>query len=94
MEPRCVLGRRACRVLAALGVVERLGAPALLAADEVDGAAVDEREDPGRRLRPLGGERAAVRQTVRNASCTASSASRSSRSTRKASPKAVRPTRS
>ena len=36
--------------------LEGLGAPALLAADEIDRAAVDERQQPRARLRPLRGE--------------------------------------
>jgi hypothetical protein len=37
-------------------VLERVGAPALLAADEIDRAPVDEREDPRARLPALGHE--------------------------------------
>ena len=49
-----VAGARSARAV----VVERVGAPALLAADDVDGAPVDERQDPRARLRALGAERA------------------------------------
>ena len=57
-EPGLLLGR-ACRVgrLLPLHDVQRLGAAALLAAHDVDRATVDERHDPGARLRPLGAER-------------------------------------
>ena len=54
-QPRRLLRRALGRLGRAL---ERLGAPALLAPDEVDRAPVDERQDPGRRLRALGDERA------------------------------------
>ena len=83
-QPRLLVGRLAG---GRRDVVERVGAAALLAADEVDRAAVDERQDPGatacrarRRNVP------AERQTARNASCTASSASARSRTIRSASP--------
>ncbi len=54
-EPRRVLRRLARRRVARL-VVERLGSSALLAPDEIDGPPVDERQDPGARLRALGAE--------------------------------------
>ena len=57
LPPGCDLrfvGRLATREFA-FGL-EGLGAPALLAADEIDRAAVDERQQPRARLRPLGGE--------------------------------------
>ena len=54
-QPRLLVGRLARGLV---DVVERVGAAALLAADEVDRAAVDERQDPGARLALLGEERA------------------------------------
>src|SRR6476619_6225109 len=54
-EPGLFVGRLARGLL---GVVERVGSPALLAADEVDGPSVDERQDPGARLALFGKERA------------------------------------
>ena len=54
VQPGGLFGRRGRGLLASLGVVERLGSPALLATDEVDRAPVHEREDPRRGLRALG----------------------------------------
>ena len=54
-EPGRILRRDACRPRDTRRV-ERLGAPALLAAHEIDGTPVHERQDPGARLRPLGPE--------------------------------------
>ena len=52
-EPRLLLDVVARRLR---GRVERLGPARLLAADEVDRAPVDQREDPGAGLRALGDE--------------------------------------
>ena len=53
-EPRRLLRAAGGAGDLAIRLVQRVGAPALLASDEVDGAAVHEREDPGARLRPVG----------------------------------------
>ena len=58
----------------------------LLAAHEVDGLVVHERQQPRRGLRAGRVESAAPRQTARNPSCTASSASDASRTIRSARP--------
>ena len=52
-EPGRILCRGPCRPFETCRV-ERLGAPALLAAHEIDGTPVHEGQDPGTRLRPLG----------------------------------------
>ena len=82
-EPGLLVGRLAGRRRCSL---ERLAAAALLAADEVDRTPVDERQDPRARLARSARKLPAERQTARNASCTASSASARSRRIRSASP--------
>ena len=81
-------GRVRGAVLADRGLVarERIGPAAVFSPDEIDSPAVHERRIQALARPRSGMKREAPRQIARNASCTASSASASSRSTRRARP--------
>jgi hypothetical protein len=53
VKPRRIFRRRRRRPLAALGVLERIGAATLFTPNEIDCAPMHKCQDPGRRLRTL-----------------------------------------